>query len=50
MGIDVNAIDIFFTAKILVMCLRIVLSTTLFLEDVQPRVALQPINPLVELN
>ena len=37
-------------AKILVICLRIILSTTLFLEGAQPRVALQPINPLIELN
>ena len=38
------------TAKILVMCLRIILSTTLFLEGAQPRVALQPNKPLIELN
>ena len=31
------------------MCLRLILSTTLFVEVVQPRVALQPINPLIEL-
>ena len=40
----------FSIAKILVICLRIILSTTLFLEGAQPSVALQPINPLIELN
>ena len=40
----------FLTAKVLVMCLEIILSTTLFLESVQPRAALQPSNPLIELN
>ena len=37
-------------AKFLVICIRIILSTTLFLEGAQPRVALQPINPSIELN
>ena len=41
---------LFLTAKILVMFLRIILSTTLYLEGVQPRVALQPINALIEFN
>ena len=41
---------LFLIAKILVICLRINLSTTLFLEGAQPRVALQQINPLIELN
>ena len=38
------------TAKILVIFVRIILSTTLFLESVQPKVALWPINPLIEFN
>ena len=40
----------FFFAKILVICLRIMLSITLLLEGAQSRVALQQINQLVELN
>ena len=41
---------LFLTAKILVKCLRAILSTTLFLEGAQPKVALELINPLIELN
>ena len=41
---------LFSTAKFLVMSLGIILSTTLFLEGSQPRVPLQPFNPLIELN
>ena len=41
---------LFLTAKILIKCLRIILSTKFFLKSFEPRVALQPINPLIELN
>ena len=49
-GIELNHNDIIFTAKILVLCRIIILSTKLFLEGAQSRMALQPINPLIELN
>ena len=43
-------ITLFLTAKILFKCLRAILSTTLFFEGAQPKVALELINPLIELN
>ena len=48
--LTLTLMTLFLIAKILVICLRIILSTTIFLEGAQPRVALQPINPLIELN
>ena len=47
-ALTLTLMTIFLIAKILVICLRIILSTTLFLEGAQPRVALQSINPLIE--
>ena len=48
--LTLTLMTLFLIAKIVVICLKIILSTTLFLEGAQPRVALQPINPLIELN
>ena len=48
--LTLTLMTLFLISKILVICLRIILSTTLFLEGAQPRVALQPINPLIEFN
>ena len=48
--LTLTLMTLFLIAKILVICLRRILSTTLFLEGAQPRVALQPINPLIDFN
>ena len=41
---------LFLATKIFKICFRIILPTRLFLECAQPRVTLQPINPLIELS
>ena len=48
--LTLTLMTLFLIAKILVTCLRIISSTRLFLEGAQPRVAIQPTNPLIELN
>ena len=48
--LSLTLMTLFLIAKFLVICLKIILSTTLFVGSAQPRVALQPINPLIELN
>ena len=48
--LTLTLMTLFLIAKILVICLRTILSTTLFLKGAQPRLALQPINPLMEPN